>query len=170
MSRSSFLALLTSAALALFVVWTAAAPAFAAQAASAETMKFDRELLTIRTAKGATHKFTVELAASDAQLEFGLMYRKTMAADHGMLFDFGTPRSVMMWMKNTVLPLDMLFLDRSGTITHIAANAAPFSEAIISSDGPVLYVIELNAGIAGKLGLAVGDRVTSKTIASKAGK
>ncbi len=68
------------------------------------------------------------------------------------------------------VPLDMLFLDKSGVITHIQENAVPYSEAIISSNGAVLYVIELNGGIARKLGLAVGDKVTSATISAKLGK
>lgn len=133
-------------------------------------MAFNSEQLSIQTAKGATHKFTVELALTEPQLELGLMYRKSMPADHGMLFDFGEPRPVMMWMKNTVLPLDMLFLDRSGVITHVQENAVPYSEAIISSEGAVAYVIELNAGAVKKLGLAVGDKVTSPTISAKLAK
>ncbi|WP_028753854.1 DUF192 domain-containing protein [Rhizobium leucaenae] len=169
MTRATFSAVLKSAIVALFLVG-ASAPAFAAQATSEKSVTFDSEPLSIKTAKGVTHKFTVELALTEPQLEFGLMYRKSMPADHGMLFDFGAPRPVMMWMKNTVLPLDMLFLDKSGVITHIQQNAVPFSEEIINSGGPVLYVIELNGGIARKLGLAVGDKVTSATISAKLGK
>ncbi|MDL2410447.1 DUF192 domain-containing protein [Rhizobium calliandrae] len=169
MTRIAFSAVLKSAIVALFLVG-ASAPAFAAQATSEKSMAFDSEQLSIQTAKGTTHKFTVELALTEPQLEFGLMYRKNMPADHGMLFDFGQPRPVMMWMKNTVLPLDMLFLDKSGVITHIQENAVPYSEAIISSEGAVLYVIELNAGTVKKLGLAVGDKVTSATISSKLAK
>ncbi|MBB5572415.1 hypothetical protein GGD50_000991 [Rhizobium paranaense] len=155
--------------MALFLVG-ASVPAFAAQAASEKAVTFDSEPLSIKTAKGVTHKFTVELALTEPQLEYGLMYRKSMPADHGMLFDFGAPRPVMMWMKNTVLPLDMLFLDKSGVVTHIQENASPYSEAIINSGGPVLYVIELNGGTARKLGLAVGDKATSATISAKLGK
>jgi uncharacterized membrane protein (UPF0127 family) len=169
MTRITFSAVLKSAVVALFLVG-ASAPSFAAQATNEQSMVFDSEPLSIQTAKGVTHKFTVELALTEPQLEFGLMYRKSMPADHGMLFDFGSPRPVMMWMKNTVLPLDMLFLDKSGVITHIQENAVPYSEAIISSNGAVLYVIELNGGIARKLGLAVGDKVTSATISAKLGK
>ncbi|WFU03322.1 DUF192 domain-containing protein [Rhizobium sp. CB3171] len=168
-TRVMFSAVLKSAIVALFLVG-ASAPAFAAQAASEKSMAFDSEPLSIKTTKGVTHKFTVELALTEPQLEFGLMYRKSIPDDHGMLFDFGAPRPVMMWMKNTVLPLDMLFLDRSGVVTHIQENAVPYSETIISSGGSVLYVIELNGGIARKLGLAVGDKVTSATISAKLGK
>ena len=171
MTRGVFFNFLKSAIMALFLVTaSAAAPAFAAQATAHPTMAFKSEPLSVETAKGATHKFTVELALTDPQMEFGLMYREKMAADHGMLFDFGTPRPVMMWMKNTVLPLDMLFLDQNGVVTHIQENAVPYSEAIISSEGPVNYVIELNAGIIKKLGLAVGDKVTNATISAKLAK
>ncbi|WP_246703950.1 DUF192 domain-containing protein [Rhizobium sp. P38BS-XIX] len=133
-------------------------------------MAFDSESLSIASPKGQTHKFTVELALTPPQLEYGLMYRDKMPADHGMLFDFGTSRPVMMWMKNTKLSLDMLFLDKSGVVTHIQENAVPYSEAIISSNGSVAYVIELNGGIVKKLGLSVGDKVASATISAKLGK
>lgn len=167
--RPSF-AVLKSAALALFLVCGTVPTILAAQTAMEQTVKFESEPLSIKTAKGETHTFTVELALTESQLEFGLMYRDKMPADHGMLFDFGTSRPVMMWMKNTKLSLDMLFLDRNGVITHIQENAVPYSEAIISSGGPVDYVIELNGGIVKKLGLAVGDKVTNGTIAAKLGK
>ncbi|HEY0122926.1 MAG TPA: DUF192 domain-containing protein [Rhizobium sp.] len=163
-------AVLKSAVLALFLVCGAVPTTFAAQTASEQTVKFESEPLSIKTAKGETHKFTVELALTVPQLEFGLMYRDKMPADRGMLFDFGTPRPVMMWMKNTKLSLDMLFLDKNGVITHIQENAVPYSEAIISSGGPVAYVIELNGGIVRNLGLAVGDMATSGTISAKLGK
>jgi uncharacterized protein len=139
-------------------------------AVTQQEMKFASEPLTVTTAKGVAHKFTVELALDDAQREHGLMFRKSMPADHGMLFDFGTSRRVMMWMENTPLPLDMLFLDATGAVTHIRENAVPYSEAIIDSEQPVKYVIELNGGIVKKLGLTIGDRVTSPTITKSAGK
>ncbi|CAN7271213.1 DUF192 domain-containing protein [Rhizobium rhizogenes] len=170
MVRGTPFAFLKSSALALFLVCGVVSTSSAAQTATEQTVKFDSEPLSIKTTKGETHKFTVELALTEPQLEFGLMYRDTMPADHGMLFDFGTSRPVMMWMKNTKLSLDMLFLDRNGVITHIQENAVPYSEAIISSGGPVAYVIELNGGVVKKLGLAVDDKVTNGTIAAKLGK
>lgn len=170
MNKAGFLEILKSAILALFLVGAIAPSSFAAQTAGQQSMAFDSEPLSIASSKGQTHKFTVELAVTPAQLELGLMYRDSMPADHGMLFDFGTPRPVMMWMKNTKLPLDMVFLDQKGVVTHIQENAVPYSEAIISSGGPVAYVIELNAGIVRKLGLAVGDTVTSASISAKLGK
>ncbi|MBN8954381.1 MAG: hypothetical protein BGP09_19765 [Rhizobium sp. 60-20] len=169
MKRDMFLKVLKSAILALFLVGAIAPSFFAAQAAEQQSMTFDSEPLSIASPDGKLHKFTVELALTAPQLEYGLMYRDKMPADHGMLFDFGTPRPVMMWMKNTKLSLDMLFLDQKGVVTHIQENAVPYSETIISSDGPVAYVIELNGGVVKKLGLAVGDKVTSATIKAKLG-
>ena len=87
------------------------------------------------------------------------MFRREMAPDHGMLFDFGVEEVVAMWMRNTILPLDMLFIDGQGRIAHIATDAVPFSEAIISTQQPVRAVLELVAGTVEKLGITVGDRV-----------
>lgn len=129
---------------------------------------FATELLTIRKADGTTHVFTVEIAATSQQRAQGLMDRRDMADDSGMLFDFGTTRRVAMWMKNTYLPLDMLFVDDQGAILHIAPDTVPMSEAIIDSRAPVRFVIELNAGTAGKLGLAIGDRAESPQIRAAA--
>jgi len=146
-----------SAVMALFLLATAAGLARA-------EATFEKQPLTIVTADGLRHAFTAELALNDAQREQGLMRRTTMAPDAGMLFDFGTSRDVMMWMKDTVLPLDMLFIDKTGTVTRVQENAVPFSEAIISSRGPIKYVLELNAGRAKALGLRAGDKVLSKQI------
>ena len=131
---------------------------------------FSAESLTIRKADGTTHAFTVELAVSADQRAQGLMNRKEMAADHGMLFDFGLSRRVAMWMKNTYLPLDMLFIRKDGTISRVAADAVPQSETIIDSREPVHFVLELNGGTAMKLGIGPGDRVESATIAAAAAK
>lgn len=128
-----------------------------------EPMRFDKEPLLIQTAAGKTLHFTVEVAVTPDQRAHGLMFRKTMADDAGMIFDFGEPRRVAMWMENTFLPLDMLFADDTGTIRHIKENATPYSRDIIDSMSPVKYVVELNAGIVGKLGIKVGDRIMSAT-------
>lgn len=125
---------------------------------------FPSEKLEIVSASGVTHIFTVELANTDAQRQQGLMYRKSMAEDRGMLFDFTMDRDVMMWMKNTFIPLDMLFISKAGKITHIHPNAVPHSEDIISSNGPVRYVLELNGGAAKKLAISVGDTVKSEHV------
>ena len=130
---------------------------------------FAKEPLTIRKADGtAVHAFTVELAAEPNQRAQGLMNRDEMGADAGMLFDFGESRHVYMWMKNTYLPLDMLFIRKDGSIARIAADTVPLSEAIIDSREPVHFVLELNAGTAARLGIASGDIVESSAIAARA--
>lgn len=126
-------------------------------------LRFETEPLVIHTSNGE-RKFTVELALDPQQRQQGLMFRKTMAPDAGMLFDFGGSRDVAMWMKNTDLPLDMLFIDRTGQITHIHEGAKPQDETIISSEGPVKFVLELNAGAVKTNGIKVGDKIRSKQI------
>jgi uncharacterized membrane protein (UPF0127 family) len=127
-------------------------------------VRFEKQPLTIETRAGARHQFTVELAVDPQQREQGLMYRKQMPTDHGMLFDFDEARPVSMWMRNTLIPLDMLFLDDKGVVTHLHEGAVPLSEAIISSGGPVRYVLELNGGAVKTLGIKPGDRVVSRQI------
>ncbi len=114
--------------------------------------------LTILTANGP-HKFTVELATTPAQMEQGLMFRQRLAPDAGMLFDFVAPSRAMMWMKNTLIPLDMLFVDAEGHIVNIHERAVPGSLATIAAAAPVRAVIELNGGTAARLGIRPGDRV-----------
>ncbi|KAB1076293.1 DUF192 domain-containing protein [Methylobacterium planeticum] len=116
------------------------------------------EPLTIRSKTGA-HAFAVEVMRDDASRARGLMFRRHMAADHGMLFDFGQTLPVNMWMKNTYLPLDMVFIRADGTVARVAADAEPLSTRVIPSGEPVLSVLELNAGTAAKLGIRAGDRV-----------
>ncbi|MEL6063260.1 MULTISPECIES: DUF192 domain-containing protein [unclassified Methylobacterium] len=124
-----------------------------AEAATAKT-----EPLTIVT-KSGPKRFAVEVMRDDAGRSRGLMFRRHMAADHGMLFDFERDEPVTMWMKNTYLPLDMVFIRPDGTVSRIAADTEPLSTAIIPSGSPVLAVLELNAGTAAKLGIQPGDRV-----------
>lgn len=115
-------------------------------------------VLTIVGASGA-HRFTVEVADTPAQLEQGLMYRQEMAPDAGMLFDFKQPTMATMWMRNTLIPLDMLFVDGQGRIVNIHERAVPQSDAIVAAAAPVRAVIELNGGTAARLGIKPGDRV-----------
>lgn len=112
--------------------------------------------LSIKTQSG-TERFIVEIADEQSEREVGLMYRDDLPLNQGMLFDFGTDRLVTMWMRNTPLSLDMLFMDRSGTIVRVAERTTPFSPAIISSGQPVRYVLELNAGVASAIGIRAGD-------------
>ena len=105
------------------------------------------------------HVLHVEVMRTEADRERGLMERRFLPADRGMLFQFDHVQTVLMWMKNTYIPLDMIFLSRGGVVTHIAENAEPMSEAIISSNGPAFGVLEVNAGFARKIGLKDGDLV-----------
>ncbi|WP_230532788.1 DUF192 domain-containing protein [Microvirga roseola] len=117
------------------------------------------ESLAVVGRDGQRHVFQVEVARNDADRAQGLMFRRSMPANQGMLFDFGRVEPVSMWMQNTYLPLDMLFIRPDGTIARIAANTEPLSTRTISSGEPVLGVLELNAGTAAKLGIRAGDRV-----------
>jgi uncharacterized membrane protein (UPF0127 family) len=129
--------------------------------ARAQLQQFPTGQLSIVGA-GGTHRFTIEIATSSAQLEQGLMFRRHLAPDAGMLFDFGEPTVATMWMKNTLIPLDMLFVDAHGKIVNIAERAVPESLATIAAAAPVLAVIELNGGTAERLGIKPGDRVIYK--------
>ena len=131
---------------------------------AAATLDFDKEPLLIATLGGKKHYFTVELAVTSEQRSLGLMHRTAMALDRGMLFDFGESRQIMMWMKNTPLPLDMLFIDDRGAIVRIQEKAVPFSESIIDSRSAVKFVLEINGGRAAELGIRPGDRVVSDRI------
>ncbi|MBF9234629.1 DUF192 domain-containing protein [Microvirga sp. BT350] len=117
------------------------------------------ESLTIVLSGGQKQSFQVEVARNNADRAQGLMYRRSMPADRGMLFDFGRVEPVSMWMQNTYLPLDMLFVRPDGTIARIAANTEPLSTRTIPSGEPVLAVLELNAGTASRLGIKAGDRI-----------
>jgi uncharacterized membrane protein (UPF0127 family) len=116
------------------------------------------ERLEITTASGP-HAFQVEIANNGASREKGLMFRRFMPAERGMLFEFERSEPVAFWMKNTYIPLDMVFIARDGTVTHVAADAEPLSEAIVPSGGPCIAVLELNGGEAAKIGLREGDKV-----------
>ena len=121
---------------------------------------FGTSELTILTS-GGPQKFAIELALSDAQMEQGLMFRRNLAPNAGMLFDFKSPTNISMWMKNTLIPLDMLFLDARGRIIDIHERAVPLSPDVIAAKAPARYVIELNGGTAARLGIKPGDQVTS---------
>jgi len=127
---------------------TGAAPARAA----------DVQPLEIVT-KSGVKVFNVEMAKTAKERERGLMYRKELLEGQGMLFDFSPEQDVSMWMKNTYVSLDMIFIQADGRILRIAENTQPLSERIISSGGPVKAVLEVVAGTARKEGIAPGDRV-----------
>lgn len=134
----------------------AGAAILACAAATAGEGQF--EPLSIITATG-THPFSVEVMRTPRELEKGLMFRTSMPEDHGMLFDFQTEQSVMMWMKNTYIPLDMIFMGKTGKVVGIVANAKPMSDQILGVVAPTYAVLELNGGEAAKIGLKVGDKV-----------
>ncbi|MCC7266639.1 MAG: DUF192 domain-containing protein, partial [Caulobacteraceae bacterium] len=114
--------------------------------------------LEIVTAKGR-HAFQVEFVDNDETRARGLMFRKSLAPDRGMLFDFKTERPVAFWMKNTLIPLDMIFVRADGRILSIARNTTPLSEAPVPAGGPVRAVLEIPGGRAAQLGVLPGDRV-----------
>ncbi|WP_377288670.1 DUF192 domain-containing protein [Rhizobium sp. SG2393] len=157
MARTAIFSIL-SAFMALFLF------SVSGHAADPKPVRFDRAPLTIVKQDGTRHAFTVELALTSAQREHGLMYREQMAANEGMLFDFGTERRITMWMRNTILPLDMVFIDPKGTVIGIHKDAEPFSETIIDSGRPAAFVLELNAGITTDLGIRTGDRIENNRI------
>lgn len=114
--------------------------------------------LTI-TSNGKAHQFEVEVAATPEAQAQGLMFRKELGADRGMVFPMKPPRTASFWMKNTVIPLDMLFIAPNGTIAFIGANRKPYSREPASAGVPVSGVLELRGGRASELGIVEGDKV-----------
>ena len=117
--------------------------------------------------KSGVRTFSVEMAVTEKEQQTGLMYRKHMPEGQGMLFDFSPEQQVTMWMKNTFIPLDMIFIRTDGSILRIAENTEPQSEALIYSMGPVKAVLELNGGTAKALGIAPGDKVVHPLFKSR---
>ncbi len=116
--------------------------------------------LSIIRADGVPQDFNVELALTPAAQQQGLMFRKQMDENHGMLFVFpGDETERAFWMKNTLIPLDMIFIRKDGTIHHIHENAVPEDLTSVPSNGPVMAVLELNGGVSAKRGLKPGDVV-----------
>jgi uncharacterized membrane protein (UPF0127 family) len=132
--------------------------AIAVVSVAAASITFEEAPLTI-DAESGQFEFQVEMAVSPEQRGMGLMFREDLAEDHGMLFDFGKPQRASMWMRNTYVPLDMLFIGTDGRITQIAADTRPLSDAVIASREPVRAVLELRAGVTARLGIRPGDRV-----------
>ena len=118
----------------------------------------DFEPLTI-VSGNVRDTFQVEVARNDADRAQGLMFRRNLAPDRGMLFDFGRVQPISMWMQNTYIPLDMIFIRADGTIARVAENAEPLSTRAIPSGEPVLAVLEVPGGTAARLGIKAGDRV-----------
>lgn len=131
-------------------------------AASAQTF----EPLVVVTQAGP-QPFEVEVARNDADRARGLMFRRSLAANRGMLFDFARVEPVSMWMQNTYVSLDMLFIRPDGTVARVAQNTEPLSTAVIASGEPVLAVLEVVAGTARRLGIKAGDRVEHPLFAKR---
>ena len=117
--------------------------------------------------KAGVRTFSVEMAQTEKEREIGLMYRTELADGRGMLFDFSPEQQVSMWMKNTILSLDMIFIGANGRILRIAENTEPQSLKIISSGGPAKGVLEVIAGTAKKYGIAPGDQVVHPLFGKK---
>ena len=134
-------------------------PALPAQA-SIEGSSATRKLETVKVVtKSGGQTFMVEIANTPDQRARGLMFRTRLPERHGMLFDFGRHQEIRMWMKNTLIPLDMIFIQSDGRIHRIEQNTKPGSIRVISSNGPVRAVLEMKAGTSKKYGVALGDRV-----------
>jgi hypothetical protein len=146
-------------ALAVLAVALMAAAAGLAQAAELQTLEI--------ASKSGVHAFQVEMAITPEEKERGLMFRRELPDGQGMLFDFQTDQPVAFWMKNTYIPLDMLFIRSDGRIARIAENTEPLSERNIPSGAPVRAVLEVIGGTAKKLGIAPGDRVAGSIFKSR---
>lgn len=141
----------------------AAVAAFLSGVGGASAQNADRTPLTIETGSGA-RTLQVELAETPEERSTGLMYRRSLEPDHGMLFDFGGDRPISMWMKNTYIPLDMIFIGGDRRVKHIARQATPLSERTIQSPVPARYVLEVKGGRSAELGIAPGDVVSGPAI------
>ena len=125
---------------------------------------FPKDELTIVTSDGTEHRFTVELALDHKQQAQGLMFRREMAADAGMLFVYKPSREAVMWMQNTFLPLDMLFIKSDGRIVKIVERTVPQSTKRIPAGEAITGVLELNGGTVSRLGIKEGDRVLTDSL------
>ena len=115
--------------------------------------------VVVRTSEGRSYEFKVEIADTPAKRQLGLQYRKELASDHGMLFIFPAEQIQSFWMKDTPIPLDMIFIDRDWKIVGVVHEATPFSLDSRSVSLPSQYVLEINGGLARKMGIERGDRV-----------
>jgi uncharacterized membrane protein (UPF0127 family) len=114
--------------------------------------------LVLQTQSGA-HRFEVEIANTDEKRTVGLMYRRSLGEKAGMLFLYEPPQPIAMWMRNTYIPLDMIFISPDNRVHRIVERTEPFSRQTIPSGGTVKGILEVNAGVAAKIGLKPGDEV-----------
>ena len=148
-----------------------ASGALAAMGARAQTgdptgpqPKLPTQPLSIATADGKIHRFKVEVAQTPREQQIGLMYRTVIPADSGMLFVWAEPQVSQMWMEHCPVPEDMVFIGTDGAIASIAENTVPESLAIVSSVQRVAATLELQGGLTAKLGISIGDKVSSKAL------
>lgn len=158
-SLAGLRAALAALAIAGGLVSTACQPSASVAASPLAESGLAQTPLTVWSSSGK-HRFTVELARSPSEQEHGLMFRQSLGADCGMLFPFAAPERASFWMRNTLIPLDLLFIRADGTIANIAANAKPHDETPLMSQGQVTAVLELAGGRAAQLGIRAGDRVS----------
>ena len=125
--------------------------------AAASALAGEKGTIVFKTETGE-HSFDIEVMTTNGERAKGLMFRRSLPANSGMLFVYERPQAATMWMKNTYIPLDMVFIAEGGEVHRIEANTEPFSTAIISSEGDIIAVLELNAGEAARIGLKRGDR------------
>jgi uncharacterized membrane protein (UPF0127 family) len=142
---------ISGAAVAALLVFLSGAPQLSASTLEKQPLSF--------VTQGGKHSIIVEVADSEAERNTGLMFRTALADDEGMIFLYPEDGPISMWMKNTYISLDMIFVRKDGTVHRIQEDTEPFSEAVISSGGDVRAVIEMKAGSARRLGLKAGDKV-----------
>lgn len=142
----------------LLVIWIACLGAPESFGQTERLAHFDRATATVETGSG-THIFNVEIARTAEQQSQGLMYRQRLAPDAGMLFLYAAPEQASFWMKNTYIPLDIIFVGPDGRIVRIAERTVPFSLEAIPSGGSVLAVLEVNGGTTARLKIKAGDRL-----------
>ena len=148
------------------MVWALWMMAFAIGVMAPQARAMDLQTLEIVTKTGV-HVFAIEMATTEQEKEKGLMFRKELPDGRGMLFDFSPEQMVSMWMKNTYISLDMIFIRADGRVLRVAENTEPFSTRIIASGGPVKGVLEVVAGTARKYGIEPGDRVAHPLFSAK---
>jgi uncharacterized protein len=139
---------------------------FAVVAPLSSEAQMQRETLTLVTASGE-RKIDIEVARTPDEQAKGLMFRTELADTNGMLFPYSPPRELTMWMKNTYIPLDMVFIRPDGIVHRIEVRTEPLSEVVISSGAPAAAVLELAGGAAERLGIKPGDRVRHSHFSGK---
>ena len=166
MKNRLFPTLLPGLILAFAVIAGAVIAGVVPSSAQIKLQRFERDVLAIETADGRRHRLAVELAVTGAQHAQGLMYRRSLAEDAGMLFLYNGAGMLSMWMKNTAIPLDMMFIAPDGRIVDIAERTVPYSLETISARVAASAVLEVNGGTVARLGVQPGDRVLHRAFGS----